>query len=233
MTRHPIHWSYIGDTGPEHWGDLAPEFAACKLGRSQSPVHITHARTTKLDALKFDLHASPLHIVNDGHTIQANHAPGSFLSVGRDRYELEQLHFHKPSGHKINGVAFPMEAHAVFRGESGQRTVVAVFLDASPDNAPNALLQILWKYMPEQTGGERSPRGVTINLTDLLPEKLGYYTYEGSLTTPPCTEGVRWFILREPMRVTPQQIARFGALYPCNARPLQPLNGRELLTDSD
>ncbi|MGH8270917.1 MAG: carbonic anhydrase [Gammaproteobacteria bacterium] len=228
-----MNWSYSGNTGAQHWGDLAPEFAACKLGCKQSPVNIVRARTANLDALEFDLHSSPLHLVNNGHSIQANYAPGSFLAVGAEKYQLLQFHFHQPSEHKINGEAFPLEAHAVFESVEKQLVVVAILFEESPSAPLDTPLQTLWQYLPERSGEKYSPPGITINLADLLPKKLGYYRYEGSLTTPPCTEGVRWFLLRERLPITPEQIARFAALYPHNARPLQALNDREILTSAD
>lgn len=228
-----MHWSYEGNTGPRQWGELAPEFAACRLGHRQSPIDIMNPRTAELDALRFELQPSPLHIANTGHGIQVDCPPASFLSVGSDRYQLLQFHFHRPGEHRINGQRFALEAHAVFADTGGRMAVTAILFRETADAPPHPLLQNLWPQLPGRAGEERSPEGVIVNPADLLPTGLGYYSYDGSLTTPPCTEGVRWFVLREAATATPEQIARFAALYPHNARPIQPLNGREVLTGAD
>jgi carbonic anhydrase len=218
-------WSYAGDDGPAHWGDLDPEFSACKLGQRQSPIDIRMPKKAQIPALQFDYKPVSLHIVNNGHTIQVNYAPGSFLTVGDKRYELRQFHFHHPSEEKVYGRHFPMVAHLVHADSEGQLAVVAIPLAAGH---PNSLIDSVWKHIPQQLGVEQVIEYVQINIADLLPIKHGYYTFSGSLTTPPCSENVTWFVLKMSASITKEQASTFAKLYPHNARPIQPLNGREV-----
>jgi len=226
--EHAHHWSYSGQGGPSHWSELEHAYAACGTGKSQSPIDIrTHdVRTEALPALRFDYKPTPLHIIDNGHSIQVNVSPGSALQVGRDRYELVQFHFHHPSEEQIDGKRFDMVAHLVHRDSGGRLAVVAVPLRSGP---PNALIATLWAHLPEQKEHEDDVRGVTVNPDGLLPKDRSYYTYTGSLTTPPCTEGVRWLILKSPLAVSKVEIAAFAVRYPNDARPVQALNGREVL----
>lgn len=221
------HWSYGGSTGPEKWGALEHEYSPCAQGHAQSPIDIRDDEVHRehLPAIAFAYRPSPLRIVDNGHTIQVNYAPGSFIDVGGRRYELVQFHFHKPSEEQVDEKAYDMVAHLVHRDRDGRLAVVAVPLvkgRASP------LIDNLWSHLPTQKNKEIAVDRVTINAADLLPENHAYYTFAGSLTTPPCTEGVTWFVLREPSSVSAAEIARFAAIYPMNARPVQPLNGREV-----
>lgn len=219
------HWSYSGATGPSHGAALEPDYATCGKGQTQSPVDIETAAVhrQKLAPLLFDYKISPLRIVDNGHTIQGNVAEGSTLSVGGDRYALVQFHFHHPSEERINGKRFDMVAHLVHRDANGHLAVVAVPLRLG---APNPLLAKLWQNLPHAQGKESAPAGVTIDAAELLPHERGYFTYAGSLTTPPCSEGVRWFVLKSPMTLSAAQAATFAKLYPANARAVQPLHGR-------
>jgi carbonic anhydrase len=222
---HP-HWSYSGETAPSHWSELESDFAACSRGHAQSPIDIRHEAVhyAKLPKLVFDYHAVPLKIIDNGHTIQIDYAPGSFLTVGDKRYQLVQFHFHHPSEELLDGKSFEMVAHLVHKDAEGTLAVLAVLLDRG--NA-NPLVQALWAHIPKQKQHEDTFAD-NINVADLLPKDHSYYSFSGSLTTPPCTEGVSWFVLRHPNSVSPTQVKAFARRYPMNARPVQPVNGREI-----
>ena len=218
------HWSYGEHGGPAQWGELGPGFATCKLGKTQSPIDIRGARKTDLPAIKFVYKPSPLKIIDNGHTIQVNYAPGSSIEVGGTRYELLQFHFHKPSEEKINGKAHDMVAHLVHKAADGKLAVVAVLLDKG---GANPTIGTIWQNLPKTKEKETSVNA-RIDVAKLLPADKGYYTFQGSLTTPPCSEQVRWFVMKSPVKIAEDEIAAFGKLYPMNARPTQPLNGRAL-----
>jgi carbonic anhydrase len=223
----PEHvWGYSGTLGPEHWGDLKPEFAACKDGHRQSPIDIQSPQPADLLAIEFDYKPSPLRIVDNGHTIMINYAPGSFIRVGDKRYELKQFHFHRPSEEKINGRAFDMVVHLVHADAEGNLAVVAVLLNKGSDNP---LIHELWNDLPKEKDKEAALDKVQIDLTQLLPANRGYYTFPGSLTTPPCSENVTWFVLKQSVTISDAEIAKFAHLYSNDARPTQPLNGRVVL----
>lgn len=221
------HWGYGGATGPAKWGSLEKGFAECKLGRAQSPIDIPDASARKGDLapLLFNYKLSPLKIIDNGHTLQVNYAPGSFLSVEGKRYELVQFHFHKPSEEKIDGKGHDMVAHLVHQGPGGELAVIAVLLDTGKENR---LIKTLWDNLPPEKGREKVVDAVKINALDLLPENKDYYTFAGSLTTPPCSEGVTWFVLKTPVQLSVEEIAHFARSYPMNARPVQPVNGRDI-----
>lgn len=227
-THHKPHWSYSGSTGPSHWATMEPDFGTCGAGHSQSPIDIRDANVQKsnLPSIEFNYQSSKLKIIDNGHTIQVNYAPGSFIKVGDKQYELVQFHFHKPSEEKINGKGFDMVAHLVHKDTTGHLAVVAVLLAAG--NEENALIKTLWNHLPKTKEAEASVDAVPINAADLLPANHAYYTFAGSLTTPPCSEGVTWFVLQHPTGVSKEEVARFGKLYPKDARPVQPLYGREI-----
>lgn len=222
---HDEHWSYSGAQGPSHWSGLSPEFAACKLGKEQSPINIEGPMQPTSQPIQSNYKPSPLEIINNGHTVQINYAPGSSITVAGKEYEVQQFHFHHPSEEKIHGRAYDMVAHIVHKDSEGQTAVVAVLLEAG---AQNPFIQRLWGNLPAVAGKEESEAGMSINLADLLPTARGYYTFIGSLTTPPCTEGVRWFVMKTPVQVSAAQVAVFGKLYPNNARPTQPTHGRKI-----
>jgi carbonic anhydrase len=222
---HGPSWGYDGKAGASNWGDLKPEYATCKLGLNQSPIDIKGAEAAELDAIKFDYKTSPLKIIDNGHTIQANYASGSSITVNGKQYNLIQVHFHQPSEEKVDGKAYPMDAHLVHKSEDGKLAVVAVLLN---EGKRNQFLQTLWKNIPKQKKQEVSVKNVNINLAKLLPTKQGYYSFAGSLTTPPCSEEVTWMVLNTPVEMSKAQIAKFGSYYSNNARPVQPLNDRSL-----
>ena len=221
-------WSYEGPQGPEHWAKLDPVYAACD-GREQSPVDIRGAQKAALPPLRFEYESGPLkYLINNGKTVRINYHGAdnqNFLIVGDQRYQLTQFHFHRPSEDLVNGKQYDMVAHFMHQSSDGQIAGVAVFLKTG---SANSLVQQLWDHMPLTEGPEHEIPGVQINPGALLPKNLSYYSYRGSLTAPPCTEGVTWFVLKTPVSVSAAQIKAFAALYPHDVRPPQPLNGRTI-----
>jgi len=223
---HPPHWAYEGKEGPKEWGRLDSSYAACSIGQTQSPIDLKDAKKADLPALKFNYHAVPLNIIDNGHTIQVNYAPGSTLTVGEKIYTLKQFHFHHPSEEQVNGRDFPLVAHLVHADADGHLAVVAVLFE---QGSANPLIDTLWKNIPAEKEKPQDIPSVSVQVQDLLPDEHGYFTYVGSLTTPPCSEGVSWFVLNSHATLSPQQVAAFAKIYPKNARPIQPTNGREIL----
>ncbi len=220
------HWSYSGVTGPQHWSELDPQFAACKDGKYESPIDISQTKLAELPALVFNYAATPVSVVDNGHTVMVTYAPGSTLTVGDQTYQLQQFHFHHPSEEAIHGKHSEMVAHLVHADGSGHLAVVSVLLNRGAANL--VLAQVKSRVALEKEHpvalAERS-----LNAKDLLPSSLGYYTFPGSLTTPPCTVGVTWYVLKTPVEIAPEQLEWFTKLYPSDARPLQPLHGRAVL----
>lgn len=222
---HDPHWSYEGAYGPEHWARVKPEFNTCAIGKRQSPVHIQESVTLQgpAEPLQFDYRPSSGSVVHNGHTIQVDLEPGNTMSVRGSTYELLQFHFHHPSEERVNHRSFAMVAHLVHRNHEGQLAVVAVLID--PGEA-NGLIHKVWTHMPLDSGDRvRLPAGL-IDLRELLPADQRYYQFMGSLTTPPCTEGVLWNVLKSPVTVSREQLRLFAQIFPNNARPVQALNGR-------
>jgi carbonic anhydrase len=225
LLRGQQEWSYQGATGPSHWGEIKPEYAACKAGTEQSPVDVRKAQTADLPTIAFDYKSAPLRLINNGHTVQVNYAAGSSITVGGERYELRQLHFHHPSEERINGKSYDMVVHLVHANPKGELAVVAVLLRRG---ATNETIARIWAALPTATAIEREISGVRIDAAALLPPNRSYFGYRGSLTTPPCTEGVRWFILASPVQVSPEQVETFASLFGSNARPIQKLGTRAI-----
>lgn len=219
-------WGYIGKQGPEYWGSLSDEFNICQAGNNQSPVNLQSAVDADLSPLEINYKDSPLRIINNGHTIQVNYQPGSFLTLDGEPYELLQFHFHHPSEHKVEEEALPMELHLVHKGEKGNLAVIGVFLK---EGKSNSTLQKVWKEMPNIKGSEKTISNVNISASELLPEDQDYYRYFGSLTTPPCSETVNWIVLKEPVEISNQQVQKFSQIFPMNARPTQLVKRRFLL----
>ena len=229
QAAHPQthHWAYEGENGPAAWGDLEKEYATCKLGHRQSPIDITHPkRSHHGPALSFEYKPTPLKIINNGHSVQVNYVRGSFLTVGDKRYELKQFHFHHPSEERVDGKGYDMVAHLVHADSEGHLGVVAVLLQSG---AESAAMKQLWANLPATEGEEQAVEGVEVNAADLLPAELSYYTFQGSLTTPPCSEGVTWFVLKTPSEVSAEQVKTFATLYPNDARLVQPTHGRRVI----
>ena len=220
---HEAHWDYEGENAPYRWGDIKSENLACKAGTRQSPIDIRNPVVSEVEPIRFFYEDVPLKVTNNGHTIQVDYAPGSFIMFGGARYELLQFHFHTPSEERINGRSFDMVVHLVHKSAQGRLAVVAVLLSAGREQA---MLQTIWNAMPGTRDRTRERLDVSINARQLLPAESPYYSYMGSLTTPPCTEGVQWLVMKTPVEMSREQIAHFTALYPMNARPLQALNDR-------
>ena len=219
------HWSYEGDTGPETWGQLKPDFTTCAIGKRQSPINIEDNATLQgpAEPLQFHYQASGASVVNNGHTIQVDVLGENFITLRGSNYKLLQFHFHHPSEERVNFKSFAMVAHLVHRNAEGQLAVVAVLLEPG---AANALINTVWTYMPLDSGDRVRMPPDALDLTALLPTDQRYYQFLGSLTTPPCTEGVLWIVLKTPAALSREQIKLFSQLFPNNARPVQPLNGR-------
>ena len=222
---HP-HWGYDGENGPSHWASLDPAYRACEVGKHQSPIAINDPTPKNLPAIEFSYQATPLKIIDNGHTIQVSYAPGSFITVNHHQYELQQFHFHHPSEEEVNGRSYPLVGHLVHKDAAGKLAVVAVLMD---EGTANDVIQAIWTHLPEEQGKEVERVGLTVDATKLLPATRGYYTFTGSLTTPPCTEGVTWFVLKTPSQISRDEIALFAKHYPHNARPLQAANHRTIV----
>jgi len=214
------HWGYTGETGPAHWGEVSE---TCEAGREQSPISI--GRTSHADAAapRMEYDATPLKIVNNGHTVQVDYGAGSRLVTDGKTYQLAQFHFHSPSEHQTEGMSHAMEVHLVHKAEDGSLAVVGLLLD---EGAANPFLEKIWPKLPSEVNHEVEVQGASVNVAELLPERPGFFAYEGSLTTPPCSEGVRWFVIDTPGTVSKAQVERFLGLVHENARPVQPLGGR-------
>jgi carbonic anhydrase len=219
---HGTHWTYEGESGPAHWSKINSDWAMCASGRRQSPIDIRDGMKVDLEQITFDYHPSSFSEVDNGHTIQVTVGGGNFITVGNQTYELQQFHFHRPSEERINGRGTEMVIHLVHRSVEGKLAVVAVLLERGK---PHDLVQAVWNNLPLEKYEAMSP-SVVLDLKDALPERREYYTYMGSLSEPPCTEGVLWIVMRQTMQASPAQMALFSRLYPLNARPVQPSYGR-------
>ena len=223
-------WGYDGDTGPVFWGALAADYTLCADGSAQSPIDIRDASALNLIDIEFHYSETANHIVNNGHTIQVDVAAGSHIVYNGIRYDLLQFHFHSPSEHTIDGEAAPMEVHFVHRDpNSGALAVVGIMLTESQSH--NEAYAAVFDAMPAEAG-EPQAMSPPLALDAFLPHTRAYYTYQGSLTTPPCSEIVRWLLLDTPVELSAEQIAAFTGLYDGNARPVQPLGKRDLLHDA-
>jgi len=222
LIQHDIHWSYDGDGGPMRWGKIDPANAKCETGERQSPIDIREGIHVDLDPVIFDYKPVRFNVIDNGHTIQVNVGAGNSITILGRRYDLVQLHFHKPSEERINGIGFDMVIHLVHRDIDGKLVVLAVLIQ---QGKANSLIQTIWNNMPLEKNDTVQPPG-TIDLNQILPAGRQYYTYMGSLTTPPCTEGVLWVVFKEPIELSQDQISIFSRMYPMNARPVQSSAGR-------
>ena len=222
-TEHAVHWGYEGDVAPAKWAQLSPEFAVCGTGKNQSPIDIQGGIKAKLPKVPFSYQAGGNEIVNNGHTIQINYVQGSQITVDGDAFTLKQFHFHAPSENLIDGHSYPLEVHLVHLDAKSNITVVGMMFK---EGKANPLLDKLWAQMPVKAG-DKQTLSKSVNVSDLLPKDRSYYRFSGSLTTPPCSEGVRWLMLKKPMTASKAQIEQFAKLmgHP-NNRPVQPLGAR-------
>ena len=218
-------WSYEPHNGPDLWGTLDPEFSTCGSGQEQSPIDLTAAEPADLPPVEVDYRRTRIAIENNGHTIQVNPDPGSGIVLGGVRSDLLQFHFHHASEHTVDGIQFPLEMHLVHRSDSGSLTVVGVLFTEGP---ANEALAPVWEHLPAEPAASHVVPG-ELDLAALLPSVQTSWRYPGSLTTPPCTEGVSWVVLTERPTMSEAQIAAFGAIHPNNFRPVQPLGERVLL----
>jgi len=225
MAAGGTQWDYAGAAGPENWGKLTPEYGACS-GRNQSPINLAGMVDAKLTPLVFSYKKQAAEIVNNGHTVQIDVAPGNSIKLDGRQFDLKQFHFHAPSENLIKGKSYPLEGHLVHADKDGNLVVVAVMFEAG--KASKTLAQA-WKQMPAKAG-DKATLSDKIAVLDLLPAQHGYYRYNGSLTTPPCSEGVRWIVMKKPMSASKEQIVAFTAVlaHP-NNRPLQAVNARTVL----
>ena len=241
------HFGYSGDIGPDKWSTLSPAFSTCASGNSQSPVNLAQMRDEDLPKLDIRYSTLATNFVNNGHAVQANYAAGSALaddyhshapykarvdyaagsSIGHldGSYELKQFHFHSPSEHQLHGKSMPAEIHFVHADEKGNLAVIGVFVERG---AANPVIEKLWQKIPAEEGQSNSLDG-TVNAADLLPKDHDYFYYDGSLTTPPCSEGVRWLVMKQPVTLSGDQIAALKkAIGFDNNRPVQALNSRTI-----
>jgi carbonic anhydrase len=219
------HWTYSGEEGPEHWAKLTPEFAAC-AGKNQSPINLTGFIKADLKPIKFSYQAGGNDILNNGHTVQVNYIAGSSIAVDGIRFDLQQFHFHAPSENQINGKSYAMEAHLVHADKNGNLAVVALMFK---EGGENKALARIWPLIPHNAG-EKNALPSPFDAAQLLPSNHGYYRFNGSLTTPPCTEGVRWLVLKTPVSASKEQVGTFShVMHHPNNRPVQPVNARPVL----
>lgn len=221
-----LEWGYSGDIAPDKWGDLKPEFKICKCGKSQSPVEVDSKTTVEIDELnrvKIEYKNSNVEIVNTGNSIQVNPKDGGKISIAKDEYKLVQFHFHSKSEHMIDKMRHDMVIHFVHQRSESEFAVVAVFIDEG--TSENLEIETIWNLAKDEIDSKVYVDSLDIN--SLLPKNIeNYYHYIGSLTTPDCTEGIKWYLIKEPILLSKEQIERFRRVYPENIRPLQPLNGR-------
>ncbi|GAA0267739.1 carbonic anhydrase [Alteraurantiacibacter aestuarii] len=219
-------WEYEGPHGADRWGQLSRDFELCERGIMQSPIDLGGANAMGEMALDIDWRAGPLTMLNNGHTVQANFAPGSSITSGGKLFNLLQVHFHTPSEHTVDGEHYPLTAHFVHASDAGELAVVGVMFE---EGAANPELQKLVDAAPAQEREAMTVEGASFDPAALLPEDMGIYRYMGSLTTPPCSEGVNWHVVAQPVSASSDQIAAMESIMGMNARPVQLLNGRLLV----
>jgi carbonic anhydrase len=226
---HQTHWGYTGHTAPQFWGTLNPKYQMCGIGQSQSPIDINpqvSVESKGLTPLNFNYHAESTEVINNGHAIQVNVDTHSSLSIDGKHFTLKQFHFHAPSENTIEGRSFPLEAHFVHLTKQGEIAVVAVLFELGE---ANEALQKVWDAMPKEAG-EKAPLSLDAKAIDsLLAKDKSYYRFSGSLTTPPCSEGVRWFVLKHYTTLSKEQLKQFRAIIHDNNRPVQPIQARKVL----
>lgn len=224
VEKHEVHWSYEGETGPEHWAHI---IADCDCGgKSQSPIDISGEIIDKdFEPLKIDYQTdSTLDIVNNGHTIKLDYPFGTFI-IGNETYQLAQFHFHAGSEHTLGGKRFPLEVHLVHLNAAKNIAVIGILFE---EGAENVLLKNIYEKIPDETN-ETISESLMIDVNSLLPKEKSYYHYSGSLTTPPCTEGVKWYVMKNTITASKEQIEKISKFMPANNyRPVQPLNGRKI-----
>jgi carbonic anhydrase len=219
-------WSYSGSTNPTKWHELNSEYQTCETGNRQSPINIQASDIARRPSgnIDFNYSMSDLEVVNNGHTIKVNYDAGSSITLDGETYELKQFHFHTPSEHWVNGEAAAMELHLVHQNNAGEIAVVGVLIKSGSKNPQMAQV---WSNIPGE--GETKASKTMVDASKFLPENRNYYRYSGSLTTPPCSEGVKWVLFETPIEASPEQIEAFANLYPSSARPIQDTNNRSIM----
>ena len=224
------HWDYYGKTGPLGWGKLDPAYRACSEGHEQSPIDIRGAHLNKsLQPIEFHYMSGGVSLENNGNNILIHVHPGSYIIANGVRYDLQQFHFHHPGEEAVKGAITDMDVHLVHKSADGKVAVVAVRFSVDRGD-PNAIIAALWEHLPTKAGQTENIDSM-INPGGFLPVDRGYWTYMGSLTAPPCTEGVRWFVLEQPVSMSLTQLRQFGALFRINSRPVQDAHGRRVEAD--
>ncbi|WP_036169996.1 carbonic anhydrase [Massilia sp. 9096] len=220
--KHGTVWSYEGELGPANWSKINVDWAKCGVGNRQSPIDIRDGIKVNLEHISFDYHPSSFSEINNGHTVDVTVGGGNFITVGNETYELQGFHFHRPSEEKINGKGTEMVMHLVHKSAEGKIAIIAVLLERGE---PHPLMQTIWDNLPLEKLQTVAP-SIVIDPSDALPDRREYFTYMGSLSEPPCTEGVLWMVFKQPRQASPAQMALFSRLYPLNARPVQSSGGR-------
>ncbi len=219
------HWEYSGQQGTKNWSTLTPDNFACS-GKNQSPINLTGFIESDLSPIQFNYKLGGHEVLNNGHTIQVNYRKGSRVEVDGHVFELLQFHFHAPSENHINGRSYPLEVHLVHADKNGNLAVVAIMFEQGDANNS---LKNAWSMMPEHAGVKHT-LSQNINVENILPKNRDYYSFNGSLTTPPCSEGVRWLVMKYPVTASRRQIEAFmQVLHEPNNRPLQAINARSIL----
>ena len=217
-------WTYYGKRGPEHWSRLDPAYAACSKGREQSPVDIRGAKVDPaLKPIEFHYLSGPVTVVNTGRTVRVDVTPGSYIVAGGVRYELTEFHFHHPAENAVNGKLADLSANLLHKSADGQTAIVEVRMN---EGRTNGVLAALWPSLPR--AGATAKIGEAVNPMGLLPADRSFYSFPGSLTVPPCTEGVHWFVMQREVELSGDQLQAIATLYPDNARRLQPTHGRKV-----
>ncbi len=224
--KKETHWGYVGQGGPENWGQLSPEYEVCQIGNTQSPINLESHVAAELKTLELSYKPSPIEVVHNGHTIQVNYASGNQLKLEGQTFNLIQFHFHHPSEHQHNGKSYMMEVHLVHQSEDKNLAVLGVFIQPGKENR---VLKTIWDELPSNKGATKKLENVTLNPKDLLPQNASFYRYFGSLTTPPCSESVHWIVYDQPIEMSLGQIKKFAQMFPNNSRPIQAINRRFLL----
>jgi carbonic anhydrase len=223
---HDAHWGYEGNDSPEHWGKLSPDYALCSTGKNQSPINITQTLEAETPKITINYTQGGYEVINNGHTIQVNVNSGSSITLQGHTYQLKQFHFHAPSENEIDGKSYPLEAHFVHADDKGNLAVIGVMFKIGKENSA---LKKAWANMPAKAG-DKAELVHKISAISLLPNNKDYYRFNGSLTTPPCSEGVTWLVMKKPMTVSQAQLEQFTKVmgHP-NNRPVQPVNARPVL----
>lgn len=226
------HWDYGAEHGPAHWAEMSPEYIACAEGVRQSPIDLSStaspaARNEAAVALHVDQAEHATTAIDNGHTIQVDCEGEDALRFGEESFRLAQYHFHAPGEHTVDGRSFPMELHMVHRSESGRLAVLGLLIR---EGAANPAFEAVWSRLPEHAGEKVALQDVPLDVERLVPKNHVAWSYEGSLTTPPCSEGVRWLVLVEPITLSAEQIARFRGIISANNRPTQSLHDRAVRT---